>query len=174
MHIIKKLINQTFKTPGIYFSAIIINKNTLNFEKDFGNDPYKAYEKFTEQLLLNTIRKNEILFILADYVSTPKFIRFEVDIKHNINQSLKRLAIGGIHRVDSKGLNLIQITDLFLCCVVYNYKIQNKLVTGDRNKIKIMNLILNKLKRKTFIGGIKTRRFWKVEYNDKNKNGPSS
>lgn len=167
---IQKIIRAVFKTPGIYFSAIIINKDNVNFEKQFDNNPYQAYQVFTEMLLIKNIADNEILTVLADYVTTPKNIRFEVDVKHKINEKMKRLAIGGIHRIDSKGVNLIQIVDLFLGAVVYEYKMANKLVTGDKNKLKILHFILKKLNRKSFIKGLKMKRFKVIEY----KKGPSS
>ena len=84
---------------------------------------------------------------------------------------MKRLAIGGVHRIDSKGVNLIQIVDLFLGAVVYEYKMKNKLVTGDKNKLSAVHFILRKLNRKSFIGGLNMRRFKVIEYN---KKGPSS
>lgn len=169
--VIKEIINSVFTTPGIYFSAIIINKDDINFEKEFGNDPYKAYQQFTELLLMDSISDNEVLTILADYITTPKIIKFEVDIKHRINEIMKRLAIGGVHRVDSKGVNLIQVVDLFLGSVVYEYKIKNKLVAGDKSKLKILSSLLQKINKKSFIGGINLRRFKVIEYN---KKGPSS
>jgi len=104
------------------------------------------------------------LTVLADYVTTPKNIRFEVEVKHKINERMKRLAIGGVHRVDSKGVNLIQIVDLFLGAVVYEHKIENKLVTGDKNKIKILRFLLKKLDRRSFIKGLNMKRFKVIEY----------
>ena len=169
--VIKEIINTVFETPGIHFSAIIINKDNINFEKQFDNNPYKAYQEFTEFLLEKNIANNEILTILADYIDTPKNIKFEVDIKHKINEKMKRLAIGGVHRVDSKGLNLIQIVDLFLGSTIYDYKIKNKLVKGDKNKIKILRFLLERLGQKSFVGGLNMRRFKVIEYN---KKGPSS
>ena len=177
VEVIKEIVGVVFETPGIYFSCIVINKDNIKFEEDFGNNPYKAYQDFTEILLKQSIDENEILSVLADFVTTPKNIRFEVDVKHNLNESLGRLAIGGVHRVDSKGVNIIQITDLFIGAVVYCYKKDLKLVSGDKNKIKILNLILSKLQRKDFIGGINTKRFKVFEYKhsvDKSKKGPSS
>ncbi|MDP3758147.1 MAG: hypothetical protein Q8Q86_00350, partial [Candidatus Daviesbacteria bacterium] len=173
----KEIIEAVFETPGIYFSCIVINKDNIKFEEDFGSNPYKAYEDFTEALLKQSIDENEILTVLADFVTTPKNIRFEVDVKHNLNEFLSRLAIGGIHRVDSKGVNIIQIVDLFIGAVVYCYKKDLELVSGDKNKIKVLNLILNKLQRKNFIGGINTKRFKVFEYGhtlDVTKKGPSS
>ena len=163
--VIKEIVEAVFETPGIYFSCIVINKDNIKFEEDFDSNPYKAYEDFTEILLKSSIEENEILTVLADFVTTPKNIRFEVDVKHNLNESLNRLAIGGIHRVDSKGINIIQIVDLLIGAVVYCFKKDLKLVSGDKNKMKILNLILNKLQRKDFVGGVNTKRFKVFEYN---------
>lgn len=177
VNVIKEIVEAVFETPGIYFSCIVINKDNIKFEEDFGNNPYKAYEDFTEILLKHSIDENEILTVLADFVTTPKNIRFEVDVKHNLNESLARLAVGGIHRVDSKGVNIIQIVDLFIGAVVYCYKKDLKLVSGDKNKMKVLNLILDKLQRKNFVGGVNTKRFKVFEYNhslEDTKKGPSS
>lgn len=161
INVIKEVVEAIFQTPGIYFSCIVINKDTLNFEENFKNNPYKAYQEFTEILLKNSIEDNEVLTVLADFVTTPKEIKFEVDVKHNVNESLDRLAIGGIHRVDSKGVNIIQIVDLLIGSVIYCYKKDLKLVSGDKNKLKVLSIILKKLN---------TKRFKVFEY----KKGPSS
>jgi hypothetical protein len=141
MEFIKEALDITFKTPGINFTAIIINKDEVDFAKEFANSPYVAYQKFTESLLQTSIQDNEVLTVLADYMTTPLDVKFEVDTKHAVNEALDRLAIGGIHRVDSKGINLLQLTDLFLGAVIYSYKLQNKLVSGDKNKIEVIKII---------------------------------
>lgn len=177
INVIKEIVETVFETPGIYFSCIVINKDGIKFEEDFDNNPYKAYQIFTEELLKQSIGESEILTVLADYVTTPKNIRFEIDVKHGLNKALSRLAVGGIHRVDSKGVNIIQIVDLLIGAVVYCYKKDLKLVSGDKNKIKVLNLILNKLNKKNFEGGISTKGFKVFEYNHSKKDtkkGPSS
>lgn len=173
-----EIIEAVFDTPGIYFSCIVINKDNVNFEEDFNNNPYEAYEEFTEILLKRAIGESEILTVLADFVTTPKNIRFEVDVKHDINKNLDRLAIGGIHRVDSKGVNIIQIVDLLIGAVAYSYKRDLGLVKGDKNKIKILDTILRKLEANSFVGGVSLKRFKVFEYNNGlkigTKKGPSS
>lgn len=164
LKVIKEIVETVFDTPGIYFSSIVINKDEIDFAKEFENNPYKAYQGFTEILLKQSIEDNEVLTVLADYVTTPKEIKFEVDVKHNINKTLDRLAIGGIHRVDSKGVNIIQIVDLLIGSVVYCYKRDLKLVSGDKNKVKILNLVLEKVQRENFIGGVSAKKFKVIEY----------
>lgn len=176
--VIKEVVETVFETPSIYFSCIVINKDNVNFEKEFNNNPYEAYEEFTEILLKKAIGENEILTVLADFVTTPKNIKFEVDVKHDINENLEKLAIGGIHRVDSKGVNIIQIVDLLIGAVAYSYKRDLGLVKGDKNKIKILNTILRKLEIKSFVGGVSSKRFIVFEHKDglkiSTKKGPSS
>ena len=68
---IKSVIDVSLSTPGIQFSAMIINKDNVNFETQFGNNPYEAYQDFSQQLLINSIGDNEVLTVLADYIDTP-------------------------------------------------------------------------------------------------------
>lgn len=162
--VLKEVLDAVFSTPGIYFSCIVINKDNLDFEKEFNNDPYMAYQKFTEILLKQNVDDNEVLTVLADFVTTPKNIEFEVSVKHDINKELDRLAIAGVHRVDSKGVNLIQVADLLIGAVVYSYKKELKLVRGDRYKFQILRSVLRRLGLKNFLGGLNTRRFKVLEY----------
>lgn len=164
INLIKEIIDCVFSTPGIYFSSIIINKDLVNFQKEFNNDPYLAYQHFTECLLLKNIDDNEILTILADYITVPSKIKFEVDLKHKINESLKRLAISGVHRIDSRGSNVIQIVDLLLGAVIYDFKLKNKLVSGDKNKINVLKYLLKKINITTFVHEVNTKRFKVLEH----------
>jgi len=165
---LKALIDIADSTPGIKFSCVIINKDQTNVMNMFENDPYVAYERLTEIMLKNSIRSNEILTVLADYITTPSDIHFEVDVKHHINEQNGRLAVAGIHRIDSKGTNILQLNDLYLGAVVYSFKLKNKLVSGDRNKIEIMEYILKKLDITEFAGEKFNPKF-RVEIYDKDK-----
>lgn len=168
---IKKLIDIYFAIPGLKFSAVIINKDNIDFKTEFNNDTYVAYQKFTESLLKNNLSKNEVLTVLADYITTPNHIKFEVDTKHFLNKEFERLAIAGIYRIDSHAVNLLQVTDLLLGAVIYDYKMRNKLVKGDPNKIQIMKLILRKLEKKTFEQCYSSRTFKIMDYTQIKKEG---
>lgn len=169
-----ELINLIFEIKGLKFSSIILNKDNIDFQKDFDNDVWKAYEIFTEKLLIGNISPNEIVSVIADYVSTPFDVKFEVNVKHHINNCFKRLAVGGICRVDSKGVNLIQITDLLIGAIIYDYKLENKLIKGDKYKKKILAKFKENLGIKSFVGGFRNYNFNIFEYKGKIKNGPSS
>jgi hypothetical protein len=169
---IKELIDIADVTPGIKFSTIVLNKDLHSVMECFNNDPYIAYEKLTEVLIKRGIKKNEVLTVIADYISTPPEIHFEVEIKHNINEQFQRLAIAGVHRIDSNGTNLLQLNDLYLGAVIYDFKLKNKLVSGDKNKIEVMKYLLKKLGLSTFTGEVNVSKF-KVDIYT-NKKGPSS
>ena len=104
------------------------------------------------------------MIVLADYISTPDNVHFEVDIKHNMNEYFNRLAIYGVHRIDSIGVNLIQVTDLLLGAVVYEFKYKNKIVSGDNNKINTYKYIQNKVRVKNFTDGIEKKEFNVIVY----------
>jgi predicted MPP superfamily phosphohydrolase len=164
LNVLAQVVEAIFETKGIYFSSIVINKDNIDFAQAFNNNPYMAYERFTEILIKQSIEDNEILTVIADFVTTPKNIQFEIDVKHYLNEEMNRLAIGGIHRVDSKGVNLIQVTDLLIGAITYCYKLDLKLVKGDKNKVKVLNMILKKLNRTDFRGGMNARKFKVFEY----------
>jgi len=169
-----KMLHLIFQIPGLKFSCFIINKNDVDFQLEFKNDLWLAYEVFAEKLLIGNISPSEVIVVLADYVTTPPRVKFEVEVKHTVNNHFRRLAVGGVCRVDSKGVNLIQVIDLILGAIAYDYKIKNKLVPGDKNKIKFLDEFKRRLKIKTFIGGFRDSLFNIYEYKFKQKNGPSS
>lgn len=165
--VVKRVIDAVFDTPGIRFGCIVIDKQNIDFQKEFKNDPYLAYEQFTEELLKKNIKKNELLIVLADYISTPDKIKFEINVKHKLNKYFDRLAICGVHRVESSGINMIQIADLLLGAVVYEFKYKNKIVSGDKYKIKIYKYIQQKAGINTFVNGNKKKDFNIILYGKK-------
>ncbi len=171
---ILKILDLVFATPGLKFSFFVINKDDVDFQTEFRNDLWLAYEVFAEKLLIGNISPREIVTVLADYVTTPPNVKFEINVKHSVNNHFKRLALAGVCRVDSKGVNLIQVVDLFLGAISYRYKLENKLVSGDKNKIKLLEKLQKQLKVSTFKGGFRNSNFNVFEYHIKQKNGPSS
>lgn len=161
---ILKILDLIFITPGLKFSFFVINKDDIDFRTEFKNNLWLAYEVFAEKLLIGNISPREIVTVLADYVTTPPDVKFEVNVKHSVNNHFQRLALAGICRVDSKGVNLIQIIDLFLGSIAYCYKLENKMVKGDNNKIKFLKEFQKRLKVTTFTGGFRNSDFNVFEY----------
>ena len=161
---IQELIKLSLSTPGVKFSAIIVNKDEVDFSEEFGDNPYAAYQRFAEILIKTSITPLEVVTVLADYINTPNDIQFEIDLEHKINQDFDRLAIAGIHRIDSKGTNLLQMNDLYLGAVIYDFKLKNNLVSGDASKKEALGIIEKSLGIETFVDGVKTTNFKVIKY----------
>ena len=63
---------------------------------------WRAYEKLAVQLLLGSIKKPEIVTVLADNYSTPKHVVFERDVRSEVNHRLGRLAVANVCRLASQ------------------------------------------------------------------------
>ena len=96
----------------------------------------------------------------ADYVSTPKDIRFEVSVKRRINEAFKRLAIAGVCRFDSRATDLLQLTDLMIGAINYDIKFfTNLTLRGDKYKRRFLEYFKNNLGVKDFRDGFKSYNF---------------
>jgi len=83
----------------------------------------------------NALNSDEIAIVIADYITTPKDIKFEVNIKHKINEKFRRLAVVGVCRFDSKSNDLLQLTDLMIGAINYGLKLETGLTKiGDKYK----------------------------------------
>ncbi len=65
-----------------------------------------------------------------DDISTPPTVNLEANIKRRVNSKLNRSAVYGVCRMYSKGVELIQLADLLLGAVAYDFKLKNKLIPG--------------------------------------------
>ena len=110
------------------------------------------------------MRKDETLWIVADEYSTPPGHRFEENVRDYVNRKLGRTAVAGVCRMRSSGVDLLQLIDLILGAVVYEYKIG----AGAAGSYAPKKALLAHLKRKagveTFIGGYRDDRLNIAEY----------
>src|SRR3990167_3196711 len=95
-----------FETRSISFYSYSISTKSDYYLKRFDQNPWLAYEQITLKLLDAALSQQEIVILLADYVTTPKDIRFEVEVKKKFNQYKERLALAGVCRFDSKSNDL--------------------------------------------------------------------
>lgn len=156
---IKFVIDCIFETRSLNFCSYTTHKESKYFQKNFSNDIWSAYEKITLKLVDASLGDNEILILIADHITTPRDIKFEVNIKKNFNESKNRLALAGVCRFDSKSNDLLQVVDLLIGIITYDIKVQEKLVSGDKYKIELVNYLKSKLDADTFVGGFKNYNF---------------
>lgn len=105
------------------------------------------------------LKENEILILVADHITTPKDIRFEVNTKRKFNSSMKRLSLAGVCRFDSKANDLLQVVDLLIGCVTYDVKVSARLLKGSPHKMELVNYLKEKLGADTFANGFKNYNF---------------
>jgi len=165
----KFIIDCVFNVRSLNFYSYTTHKKSKYFLQNFSTDIWSAYEKITLKLLDVTLAEKEVIILIADHITTPKDIQFEVNIKKNFNMSKKRLAISGVCRFDSKSNDLLQVVDLIIGCINYDVKLQNKLVTGDKHKIEISNYLKAKLGTVTLENGFKNYNFNIFVEQDKGK-----
>lgn len=158
----KFAINALFDTRSVNFYSYSVDKEGSYFNREFSNDPWKAYQDITIKLMKEAVlAPNEILILLADHVTVPRKIRFEVDVKKEINDSLKRMAVAGVCRIDSRSNNLLQLVDLLIGSISYDFKIETGAINkkGDKYKLELLELFKENLGTKSFISGFRNRNF---------------
>ena len=162
-------------TRSINFYSYTTRKDSWYFKKNFEGNQWVAYEKITLKLLDAALSENEILILIADHVTTPKNIKFEVNTKRYFNSSKKRLALAGVCRFDSRSNDLLQIADLLIGAITYDLKLSDGVVPGSKYKIKLVDYLKEDLGTESFRQGFRNRNFNVfVENNEENKKRRSS
>jgi hypothetical protein len=156
----KLAIEEFLDTRSIYFYSYTLDKSGEYFKKSFDENPWMAYEQISIRLAEAALSQNEILILLADYVTVPKNVYYEVSVKNKINENAQRLAMAGVCRINSKSNDLLQITDLFIGAINYDLKMCTGIVTkGDENKKEFVKFLKENLGVKNFINGFRNRKF---------------
>jgi len=155
----KLAIDMLFETRSVYFYSYSISTQSDYYKKCFNSNPWTAYEQITLRVLDAALANQEILILIADHVTTPKDIRFEVTTKKAFNQKKKRLALAGVCRFDSKSNDLLQIVDLIIGAITYDIKYTRNMVSGSREKIELTQYLKDKLGAPSFTHGFRNHNF---------------
>ena len=158
----KFALESLFLTRSLYFCSYSLDKEGEYFNREFGGDPWRAYEDVSIRVLKLALPSDEILIAIADYVSTPKDIKFEVNVKRRINDELKRLAVAGVCRFDSKSNDLLQLTDLMVGAINYDLKLSTGVILrGDKYKRRFLEYFKENIgiKDKNFLDGFRNYMF---------------
>lgn len=175
----KFVIESVIEARSLSFYSYSLDKEGEYFKRTFGADPWQAYEDISLRLLDSALSQNEILILIADHVTTPKNIRYEVSVKKRMNDKHKRLVLAGVSRFDSQGNDLLQVVDLLIGIVNYDLKIEYGLVeTPSKYKKELVDFFKQQVGVKSFCNGFRNRSFNifvdKDSKNRKKEKGPSS
>ena len=133
--LLKTLVDVFFSCDAT-FTAFVTDKRKHDVITRFGGQ-FGAYEALSRQLVRASIKRGETMFLIADEYSTPPGQTFEENVRDYVNRKLRRQAVAGVCRMRSKGVDLLQLIDLILGAVVYEYKgksgaVSLRLVTQER------------------------------------------
>ncbi|MDO8676502.1 MAG: DUF3800 domain-containing protein [Candidatus Azambacteria bacterium] len=149
-----------FSTNSFSFCSYALDKQGEYFQRTFGANPWQAYEDISIRVIQSNISQNEILTIIADHVTVPKDIKFEVNVKRKINDALGRLSVAGVARFDSKSNDLLQLTDLMIGAVTYDLKFAAGIIQkGDKYKRRFLEHFRKNLGINTFMEGFQNYHF---------------
>ena len=141
------------------FYSYTISKQSEYFIKSFHANPWRAYEQITLKLLDAALSNQEILILIADHVTTPKDVRFEVATKRDFNKQYERLALAGVCRFDSRSNDLLQIVDLLIGAVTYDIKFSKGMVSGSVYKKEFVEYFKQRLGTTNFLNGFRNKQF---------------
>jgi hypothetical protein len=137
------------------FSCFVADRKTDDPVSRFGSTA-KAYEKLAEQLLIGTIKKTEILTVLADNYSTPDVNPFEIVVRSEVNRRLKGLAVASVVRIDSKSATPLQVVDLLTSAVTFEFRQAAGLGGKKTAKAELAEYVRKQYNIATFLKGIRT------------------
>jgi hypothetical protein len=155
----KFVINSVFDTKNVDFYSYTTKKDSIYFLSNFGGNTWRAYEAITLKLLGAALSEQEIIILIADHVTTPKEVRFEVNTKKQFNTSKHRLALAGVSRFDSRSNDLLQVVDLLVGAITYDLKLSARTVSGSQHKIELVGLLKKNLGIDTFEDGFRNKNF---------------
>jgi hypothetical protein len=148
-------------------SAYITDKQQHDVISRFGGQ-FRAYSCLSRQLVRASIRRGETMFLIADEYSTPPNETFEEDVRDQVNKKLRRPAVAGVCRMRSNGVDLLQLIDLLLGAVVYEYKAKKGVVgtASYKPKVQLLDYIKERAGVQTFVGGYRDDRLNIADYHE--------
>lgn len=138
--IYKALIDDYFTVADARFTALIIDKNDPAFNPVVTfPGTWEAYITYASMILARELSnlKPESLCALIDYISKPSNITtiFEEEVAGKTNQRLSRRGLGNINlqctQMESHANLIIQIVDVLLGAVTFDYKLNNGLISPN-------------------------------------------
>ncbi len=152
-----------FVSADASFSAFVVDKQQHDVITRFGGQ-FNAYDALARQLVLGSVRRGEVMWIIADEYSTPPGVRFEENVRDYVNKKAKHgYPIAGVCRMRSSGSDLLQLSDLLLGAVIYEHKVARKL-GHYKPKLDLMEYVKERTDVPTFIGGYADSRMNVAEY----------
>jgi hypothetical protein len=156
--ILQDVLSIVLKRP-CRFHVFIADKQQHDIIGRFGGQ-FNAYEWMARQLVIGTVRPSEVAWVIADEYSTPPKVTFEENVRDYVNRKLKRTAVAGVCRMRSEGVDLLQVLDLLLGAIAYEFKESSGVVSASayKPKTKLLQHIKREAGVSSFVGGYRDDR----------------
>jgi Protein of unknown function (DUF3800) len=110
-----------FELDDVSFCCTLFDRQDKDVTRSY-KDAWKAYEGLSCLALKMAIGQREVVSVLADHLDTPAHVRFENDVRSGVNREMGRLAITGVTRVHSHAVDGLQLADLLLGAVMFDFR----------------------------------------------------
>lgn len=138
------------------YSCFVADRSTADPVTRFKRDAWLAYEKLATQVLIGAAKPYELLSVIADNYSTPDTVKFEEDVRSEVNRRLNRLAVTTICRMDSRACDALQIVDVLTGAVTFEHRQAAGLAGTKSAKALLAEHLRGAYRVKTTLGGCKT------------------
>lgn len=179
----RQIIRTYLKFPKCRFSAVVIDRKDPNFKpKEVFASPWYMYTSYAATLVAGDINNLSTcqVCVLADDLTKPKNISesFEDAIAKKVGLKLKKdgvsRSIFNIARLESHSSLMLQLVDVLLGCVVYDFKKESNLISpklAERQETVVQELREN-LKRKSLADHFTANKpsyfnVWKMKWKEK-------
>lgn len=153
----KDLIDLVANSDARY-SCFVADRSTADPVKRFKRDAWLAYEKLATQVLIGAAKPYELLSVMADNYSTPDRVKFEEDVRAEVNRRLERLAVTTICRMDSKACDALQLVDVLTGAVTFEHRQAAGLAGSKSAKAMLAEYLRNVYDVDSTVGGCKKDR----------------
>lgn len=137
------------------FSCFVADRQEADPVARFGSSA-NAYEKLAEQLLVASIRPDEIVSVIADDYSTPDVNPFEIVIRSEVNRRLGCLAVTSVVRLDSRACTPLQLADLLTSAITFEFRQSAGLAGHSSAKAELAAYVRHQFNVTSFLKGIRT------------------
>lgn len=141
------LIDLYFQYP-LLFCCLIFDKNNPDFDvgKYFSNT-WDAYLGYSCLLVKKNMGFLDKLCVIADYFGKPKS-----SSKYFENEMRRIRGVYNACMIESHASLYIQITDILIGCIAYDFKIARQRTCNNNYKILVCNFLKKKINRTSLVG----------------------
>lgn len=137
---------------GVRFAAFVADRSSSDPIARFG-DPWTAYARLAQQLVLGACQPNELMTLLLDNYSTPDGIDLPGIIRADVNRRLGGLAVTTACNLDSKSTDGLQMVDLLTGAITFEFRLDAGLAGASGPKAQLAEHVRRVTGVTTYLGG---------------------